>query len=360
MSHQQSQDVEVILGNSNAKFSGVTSTMLQTLRKQKEMIGLKVMGKHHVDESALVIGFWQTAWLCRKPLASGLPRVFHARRNDEMIQALVLKHVFGAQIKLLFTSTAQRHHSKFTRWLMSKMDAVISTCSYAASYLTFKPAAIIPHGVDTDAYRPAQERSALLKELGLPEGRLISIFGRVRAQKGVHLYVRACIESFKQHSGYTAIVCGAWDDEAFIQELKAEIEQAGLSERILFLGEQPFEKIPKLFQACSLVAALSRNEGFGLTVLEAMSSGAAVLATKAGAWPDIIREGEDGCLIETESQQQTNQVLAQLLADPAKLDEMGQAGRQRVLEHYTIKAESERLVQLYKELQAGKVAKPAS
>ena len=49
-----------------------------------------------------------------------------------------------------------------------------------------------------------------------------------------------------------------------------KIKAAKLEERILFIGKQPFDEIPKIFQGMKVVAALSRNEGYGLTPLEGM------------------------------------------------------------------------------------------
>lgn len=74
----------------------------------------------------------------------------------------------------------------------------------------------------------------------------------------------------------------------FVEEQKRKIDEAGLSERIVFTRKLPFEKLTQLFPSMSIVAALSRNEDFGLTALEAMASGTAVLASEAGAWKDII------------------------------------------------------------------------
>jgi mannosyltransferase len=93
MKNNSKPTYEVILGNSNKRFSGVTSTMLQTLKHQQSKITLRVLGKHHLpDELAhLNIGFWQLVRDCKTPLPNGNSRVFHARRNDEMIQALLLK-----------------------------------------------------------------------------------------------------------------------------------------------------------------------------------------------------------------------------------------------------------------------------
>ncbi|SMF59502.1 mannosyltransferase [Alteromonadaceae bacterium Bs31] len=344
---------EVILGNSNARFSGVTSTMLQCLEYQRQWISVRVLGKHFLPDGEMNVKLWELITLAREPLPGGRWRVFHARRNDEMIQALLLKHVFGVKIKILFTSTAQRNHTGFTRWLMAHMDAVISTCQAAASYLSEPPKAIVPHGVRTDIYFPANKRSEELAHLGVHTRYAIGIFGRVREQKGVHLFVKACIDVLKNNPDYTALIVGAITakNKNFVAGLKEQIQQAHLQDRILFLGEQPFEKIPRLFRAMSLVAALSDNEGFGLTVLEAMSSGAAVLATEAGAWPEVIEQGKEGYVVPVDDQPAITEKLDSLLSDPVALENMGRAGRQKALEKYTVEREAKQLCEIYRSLQ---------
>lgn len=350
--NDQASEIEVILGNSNPRFSGVTSTMLQTLGVQKSLLNLRVMGHHHLPDPSLSISFWDAVRLCRKPLKSGKWRVFHARRNDEMIQALLLKHLFGGKIKIVFTSTAQRHHSRFTRWLMGKMDAVISTCQAAASYLKTKPAAIIPHGIEHQRYFPADNRAESWKALGHSGEFGIGIFGRVREQKGVRLFVQACIDQLPHYPKATALIVGAISaqHQSFVDELKEKIRQAGLENRILFLGEQPFERIPVLFRSMHVIAALSHNEGYGLTPLEAMASGAAVLTSEAGAWKEIIRDGIDGFVTPTGDQSAISARLGEMLSDPEALEKMGHQGRESVLASYTVGQEAEKLVAFYRSL----------
>ena len=345
-------EIEVILGNSNSRFSGVTSTMLQTLTVQSSLINVRVMGAHHLPNNELHMGFWKTAKLCRKLLRSGKFRVFHARRNDEMIQALVLKRIFGAKIKILFTSTAQRHHSTFTRWLMKQMDLIISTCEAAASFLEKPPQHIVPHGVRTDVYYPPNDKEALRAELGLSGKHSIGIFGRVREQKGIHLFVNACIEHLSSNLDYHAVIVGKVtpDNRSFVDKLKQDINDAGLTDRIQFLGEQPFSELPRLFQSMSLVAALSENEGFGLTPLEAMSSGVAVLTTKAGAWPEIIVDGEQGFTVEND-QKAISKKLGEMISDHDQLVKMGQKGRCLILDKYSIEREAKALCDIYKSMQ---------
>jgi mannosyltransferase len=360
VNHQDNQqnEIELIIGNSNSNFSGVTSTMLQLLSEQQKLINLRVMGKHHLPDESLNISFWQVAKMCFKPLVDGRYRIFHARRVDEMIQALILKHIFRAKIKIIFSSAAQRHRSGSTRWLTDQMDAVLAMCKASASYLHRKPDAVIYHGVKTDVYTPPEDKIAAWKALNLlPEGvqqgkRGIAILGRVRAQKGVHLFVKSCIELLDKYPDYTAVVVGSISssNDSFVKELQAEIEQAGLSQRIVFAGEQNFADIPNIFSGLSLVVALSDNEGFGLTILEAMSSGAAVLASEAGAWPEVVREGTDGYVVPVNDLPAVVEKMDLLLSDEEKLVQMGIDGRERVLAHYSVQREAKQLVDFFRGL----------
>ena len=79
--------------------------------------------------------FFSALRLLRRAAMDRKPVVFHARRNIEMAQALLLRCLGASTLKIVFTSTAQRYHSRFTRYLMRQIDSVISTCSAAASYL---------------------------------------------------------------------------------------------------------------------------------------------------------------------------------------------------------------------------------
>lgn len=346
-------DTELILGNSNPRFSGVTSTMLQVLRHQKDMIKTAVLGKHHLPEGTPHITFGRLSRLLRKPLPDGRYRVFHARRNNEVIQALILKKIFRAKIRIAFTSTSQRNHSWITRYLIRQSDAIISTGTAAASYIAGGPDTIIPHGIDLDNYYPAPDRATLWQELGYPGKYGIGIFGRVRHQKGVDLLIHATIPLLKKHPDFTVLICGETtpDNQKFQSDLHHAIDTAGLTDRFHFIGKQPFSELPKLFRAMSIVTALSRNEGFGLTIPEAMASGTAVLASEAGAWKDIVREGVDGYIVPCNDLAATQQKLNTMMSAPDLLTEMGKCGRKRVEQHYSLEREAKALTDFLRNLQ---------
>lgn len=330
--------------------------MLQVLPYQQEIISLGVLGKHHLPKNIKTLSFLECARELRKPLVNGNFRIFHARRNNEMLQALALKCLFGAKIKIVFTATAQRYPSWITRWLISKADGLLTTSKTAASYLPRSPDRIICHGIDTTRYSlPAKSKEDAWQELGFPGEYGIGIFGRVRPQKGTDLLINAMIEVFKENPkcGATVVIVGETTPkyDTYLESLKNRIRSARFNEKFIFLGKQPFERVPELFRGMSIVAALSRNEGFGLTVLEAMASGCAVLASDAGAWGEIVQNGF-GRLVPKDDLEQMIQSLIELNKLPADtLHNMGKEARLEIEQKYKVEREAQQLVDFYRSLQ---------
>src|SRR4051812_12335413 len=278
------------------------------------------------------------------------PLIWHARRNDEMIVGVLLK-ALGWRLKLVFTSAAQRQHSRLTRWLIRRMDAIIATSDISASYL--KPeAAVIPHGVDTDCYAPPADRAAAFAEAALPGRYAIGCFGRVRAQKGTDVFVDAMCRLLPRYPDFTAVIVGQVTPEqaAFANDLKKRIEAAGLQSRIVITGELPIEDVQRWYQRLTIYAFTSRNEGFGLTLIEAMAAGSALVAARAGAAELVVEDGVTGVLVPTGDVDALAAALEPLMRDVAAATAMGERGRARVLAQFSLDAEAARIGEVYRPL----------
>ena len=116
------------------------------------------------------------------------------------------------------------------------------------------------------------------------------------------------------------------DNRPFVEGLKHEVAAAGLSERIRFLGELPVEDVPRWYQRISIYVFASRVEGFGLTMLEAMAAGDAVVAARAGAAEMIITDGDDGALAAVDDVEALIAALEPLMREPERIEAMGRAG----------------------------------
>jgi mannosyltransferase len=344
--------IEVLHPNLHHRYSGVTTTILALAPAMARLCRVALVGAGEAPRVP-TLSLREVARL-RGSLPPGKPfRIWHARRNDEMIAGLLLKKFFGLKLGLIFTSAAQRYHTAFTNFLMRRMDALIAPSPEAASYLSL-PVTVVSHGVDIARYRPAPDRALAWKETGLPGRYGIGVFGRIRRQKGTDLFVAAMLKLLPRYPDFTAVVIGLATemDRAFEAELKSKVAAAGLAGRIVFLGELPPDEVPLWFRRLSIFVGPQRNEGFGLTTLEAMASEMAVVATRAGAAAHLVAEGETGFLVPIEDVGALTERIERLMQDPARTEAMGKAGRKRVEAHFTIEREAREIFAIYERLWA--------
>ena len=343
-------DPEVVAPNFNRRLSGVTSTIVRLVPVQRRL-GLNV--------AAFGVGLPEALPRIARArlLALGRPkhrpfRILHARRNVEMLFGLFLRDVLHRPWRLVFTSASQREHSRYTRGLIGRMNAVIAVCEATARYLRV-PATVILHGIDTQAFTPSDDRPALRRRLGLPDARLVGCFGRIRHQKGTDLFVDAMLELLPDRPDWCAVVFGRATEQhvAFERELIEKVAAAGLADRIVFAGEVDVEAIAKRYAALDLFVAPQRWEGFGLTPLEAMACAVPVVATKVGAFPELVVDGETGKLVERDDPAALTAATAALM-DVSERDAMGRAARVHVETHFTIEREAAAINAVYEELWA--------
>ncbi len=338
-------DPEVIVPNLHRRYSGVTATNRMVAPKLARLVRAAWFGTFRPDGIG-GMGVRDLLRLWRRPT----PLIWHARRNDEMIIGLLLR-TLGWPFKLVFTSAAQRHHKRLTRRLIAQMDAVIATSDASASYLK-RAATVIPHGVDTDAYAPPSDRASAFAESGLPGRYAIGCFGRIRAQKGSDVFVEAMCQLLPRYPDFTAVMVGAIVPEqaGFANELKQRIEAAGLVSRIVITGELEIEQVQRWYQRLTIYAFTSRNEGFGLTLIEAMAAGAALVAARAGAAELVVEDGVTGVLVPTGDADALAAALEPLMRDVASAEAMGARARKRVEGKFSLDAEAAAIAGVYRRL----------
>lgn len=338
----------IVAPNLKRRLSGVTATVVRLIPVQARMIAIAATGPG-LPPDIPHLPLWRAALMPRDRW-----RVWHARRNTEMVLGLILRHALRRRYRLMFTSAAQRRHTGLTRWLIRRQEALVATTPQAAGYLE-RPAEVIMHGVDTAVFHPADDRAALRLSLGLdPDAVLVGCFGRVRAQKGVDLLVEAGLALLPDRPRAQIIFTGRItpDNRAFTDDLLARIAAAGLSDRIRFLGELPWEQLVRHYQALDLFAAPARWEGFGLTPLEAMACGVPAIGARVGAYEALIRDGETGSLVETGDAASLTAALARWLDDDPGRAAAGRAARTHVETRHAIETEARALVAIYRDLLA--------
>ncbi len=345
MPHVDLADVQVLAPNFKRRLSGVTSTIIQLLpvqNRQGQMVAAIGPG---LPPDLPHVRF-RDLWRLWQMGPRGTPRIWHARRNIEMLPGIVMRDILRMKLKLVFTSASQRKHSSWTKFLVSRMDAVIATSGKTASYLEV-PSTVVMHGIDTDRFSPPVDKAEAKQSLGLDSGqKYAGCFGRVRHQKGTDLFVDAMIAVLPQHPDWSAIIAGRATGPhiEFETGLKDKVRAAGLSDRILFVGEHT--NINAWYRALDLFIAPQRWEGFGLTPLEAMATGVPVIATDVGAFPELIT-ANTGEIIPRNNLQGMSATATRWMTDDAMRGEACVAARQHVGQHFTIGGEAANLGRIY-------------
>lgn len=342
--------VEVVIPNLKRRYSGVTAVNRSTAPLVAGRCNAVWLGPDRPDGIA-GLRVPDLLRLRFRPPPKGRPaRIWHARRNTEMLLGLVLKRL-GWRLTLVFSSAGQRRKTAYTNFLIARMDAVIATSAVSASFVE-RPSTVIHHGVDLETYRPPADRAAAYAATGLPGRYGIGTFGRVRKQKGSDLFVEAMCRLLPKYPDFAAVIVGhvSVDNAPFAERLKERVAAAGLSERIRFLGELPIGEVPLWYRRISITVFASRIEGFGLTLLEAMAAENAVIATRAGAAELVIDDGETGFLASVDDVDALTAAIEPMMREPERIPAIGAKARARVERDFARDREADEIVEVYRKL----------
>ena len=182
---------------------------------------------------------------------------------------------------------------------------------------------IIPNGVDLEKYS--------VPERDWSSPRLLSV-GRIVHQKGLDLGLQT-LSQLKDLAWTWSIV----GDGPQLENLKSLAAELGMADRINFLGWQSRDELTKQYQQANIFLFPSRHEGMPNAMLEAMSTGLPVVATRIAGSEELVIEGETGFLAQTENVDELRESLRRILIDPSQRKKMGIASRQRVEKNYSWK-----------------------
>ena len=193
--------------------------------------------------------------------------------------------------------------------------------------------AVVRLGIELEERVRCDESSEeVRRRLGIPpEHFVVGWLGRMTGVKQTSdlLAVLAALRERGVDAGLLLVGDGP-DRDAFEQQAQS----LGLMRHCLFLGYQ--EEVAPWYAAMDAVALPSGNEGTPVTVIEALAACRPVAAYDVGGVPDVVRDGVDGFVVEPGDTAALAARLAELAADPALRERMGAAGRERVLERYSV------------------------
>jgi len=343
-------DADILVPNFKSGVTGVTATIVQLTRIHRQAAPVAIVGRCPASDLP-------TVSITQLVRSRRRRRVWHARRNSDLVVGLGLKHLLGCHSAMVFTCSNPRPRTWLTRAMLRGVTAIVGTSDAMQPCMPQPLAAVVPHGVNRAVFRPAGEKTAIRQRLGLPEGVLIGSFGRIRPEKGTDILVEAGLALLKDTPDVHFLVLGkvGRDHRAYFRAVQEMIDAAGAGDRFLFREEVPYGAIPLWYQALDLFVAVPRWEGFGLTVLEALASGVPCVASRQGIFASVLFPGKTGRVVAVTSPEAVHEALAGMVADIT-----GPAGDYRNVAEaipavFLIETEAQALMALYARLLGRKV-----
>lgn len=134
-------------------------------------------------------------------------------------------------------------------------------------------------------------------------------------------------------------------DGAYEDELREEASRLGVADKVVFAGYR--DDVPALLAGCDVFCLPSAAEGMPLVVLEAMAQAKPVVASAVGGTPELVVDGETGVLVPPGDVDALARAIAALLEEPERAKRMGEAGRTRARDTFSMAASARRVLALY-------------
>jgi len=191
---------------------------------------------------------------------------------------------------------------------------------------------VIQNGIRIPEIDP-EAGSRIRRELGVHEGKtVIGAVGRLSPQKDYPTLLRAFREVVRTSPGSILLIAGDGYLRDTLEKLSQEL---GISEKVIFLGYR--SNVLEIVAAFDIYALSSLWEGLPLAVLEAMALGKPVAASAVPGTKEAIVEGETGFLAPLKDAHSLAEKIVELIRNPDKARKMGEAGRRRVVERFSLK-----------------------
>ncbi len=187
--------------------------------------------------------------------------------------------------------------------------------------------AVVPNGIDTDQFVPG-DSSAARSRWGLPQGvPIIGVVARLTREKGVDIAIEALQQIPEAH---LVIVGDGPERVALERQLKVGQQQ----NRATFLGLH--SEVHSIYPALDVLIVPSRTEAHGLVAAEALSCEIPVVASDLGGLRNIVEPGKTGKLVPAGDGEQFAQSVRHVLNEPGLARRLGRAGRQSVIEKWSL------------------------
>lgn len=236
---------------------------------------------------------------------------------------------------------------------IAKYDEIICVSQKTADLamtkgVSEKKIRIIPNGIDTDLYDPDLDIIEIKKQLGFQDyGSIILTVAGIVPHKGQKYLINAIPNILKRHPDTLFLMVGPIRSETYNDELVKLVRDLDIENNVRIISGLTSNELLNYYKVSNMYIQPSLEEGFCISILEAMSFGKPVIGTKTGAIPEFIQESGAGILIDSESPEQIYEAITAILLNPHKTIEMGEKARKYVVENYSWREVAGHTLDLY-------------
>jgi len=227
---------------------------------------------------------------------------------------------FFHTLRLAWVKTA--YFRTITRQTLKHVAAVVCISDHDyeifSSIVSKEKLHLVRNGVQMETYVNVKKT--------ITPGLLVGI-GRVSQNKGIERLIHAVAELRKTHSNVQLIWAGP-DEEDRIAQLRNLAERAGVSNSVKFTGRVEITELERLLSRANLFVSGASYEGYGLSMIEAMSSGTVPVVTRVGIHPEVIHNGKTGFIVDCDTVSLIDGLRVALNLEPSALANMGQQARE--------------------------------
>lgn len=240
------------------------------------------------------------------------------------------------------STNAGKHFGRADR-IIAVSDAVgrfLAECGYPHKILR-----TVHHGVPDYAAQPLPSRAALRASLQLDDAPVLAMVARFLPAKGHDIALRAL--AMLNERSWTLVLAGALDTRE-AKQMQLLAEQLGIAARVRFAGHR--DDVASIYGCADILLAPSRREALSLTLLEAAAFALPIVATDVGGIGEAVADGETGLLVPTENPAALAQAIGTLLDDAVLRKSMGEAGRRRYEQLFSVATMVQATLAVYREL----------
>jgi len=207
---------------------------------------------------------------------------------------------------------------------------------------------VIPNGISVDRFAAPDQAAVtkLRRTWGVgADGFVIGTLARFHEQKG-HRYLLDAQRIMLDRAPHTKLLLVG--EGVLFESVRERASHLGIADSVILPGVR--HEVPEILALLDLFVLPSLWEGLPISILEAMAAGKPVVATRVGGVPEVVVDGETGLLVPPRDPEALAGAIARLLRDPQLRHRMGQAGQERVREHFSVEQMVRRTETLYEEL----------